>query len=344
VSRARLEAWLNARWYGGKRPGLLLRGLAVLFGAVSRVRRHAYRRGWLRSVRLPVPVLVVGNIAVGGAGKTPMTIALVQALRARGWRPGVISRGHGGTERGPVRLPDASGSPDPARFGDEPSLIAERTGVPVAIGRRRAEAGGLLVGSGEVDLLIADDGLQHHALARDVEVIMIDGRRRFGNASLLPAGPLREPVARVAESEFRVCNGGVAQPGEVQMSLSLDEPRSMLGATSMPLAAFTTDPVHALAGIADPARFFDALRGAGLDPLEHAFPDHHPFTADDFPFDDGRPVLMTEKDAIKCRAFARSHWYAVPVRCELPQAFYDQVSAVLRDVQAGQGPRHLPTR
>jgi tetraacyldisaccharide 4'-kinase len=327
VSPPRLQAWLDARWYGGARPGLLLRALERLFAALARLRRSAYRRGWLRSTRLPLPLLVVGNIAVGGAGKTPMTIALVEALRVRGWRPGVISRGHGGSQASPARLP---AQPDPTRFGDEPCLIAARTGAPVAVARQRAAAGRLLLASGEVDLLIADDGLQHYALARDVEIAMIDGRRRFGNGRLLPAGPLREPPARIAECAFRVVNGGPARPGEVAMALQLGQALPLCGGAGRPLPAFAGSPLQAVAGIAEPARFFAALREAGLELIPHAFADHHPFSPADFAFDDGQPLLMTEKDAVKCRGFARANWYAVPACAMLPDSFFDAVSAGLR--------------
>jgi tetraacyldisaccharide 4'-kinase len=323
-----LRHWFERRWYSDAPPGIVLRSASSLFGAVVGIRRRAYCAGLFRSVRLPLPVLVVGNLAVGGAGKTPMTIALVDALRRRGWKPGVISRGHGGSEHGPSRLPsDAT----PARFGDEPCLIARRTGVPVAIARRRAEAGHLLADSGEVDLLIADDGLQHYALARDAEIVMIDGRRGLGNGRLLPAGPLREPATRADPSTFRVVTGGDSvAAGAWPMSLQLDDARALTGDDTRPLAMLAGSSVHAVAGIADPARFFDALRIRGLRVMPHGFADHHAFGADDFRFDDGSPVLMTEKDAVKCAAFARPNWYAVPLQATLPQAFVEQLDARLR--------------
>lgn len=324
--KAGLERWLQARWYGGVAPGPGLRALSAIFGLVVRIRRTAYRRGWLTSTRLPLPVIVVGNLSIGGAGKTPTTIALVEGLRARGWRPGVVSRGHGGSEAGPLRLPpDAA----PERFGDEPCLIAERTGAPVAIARRRAEAGRLLAASGEVDVLIADDGLQHYALARDIELLVIDGRRRFGNGRLLPAGPLREPIARGRDCDARVVNGGAGEPGEWPLRLELEDPRPLAGGPALALTDLRGQAVQALAGIADPERFFAALREAGIAPSVHPFPDHHPFAVADFAFDDGRLLLMTEKDAVKCRAFARPHWYAVPASAQLPDGSFDLLQARL---------------
>jgi tetraacyldisaccharide 4'-kinase len=335
--RAQIEAWLLRRWYGS-RPILLLRPLSMLFAVLSTLRRSAYRRGLRRTHRSRLPVLVVGNLTVGGSGKTPLLLALIEALRRRGWRPGVIARGHGGSEPGPARLPiDAK----PARYGDEPCLLAQRAAAPVAIGRRRGEAAMLLESSGEVDVLLADDGLQHYALARDLEVLVVDGRRGFGNGALLPAGPLREPPARALECDFVVRNGGAARSGEWAMRI---EPASLWRLTdgeTVEASSMSERRVHAVAGIGEPARFFDTLRNIGFDPLEHAFPDHHAFTPADLAFGDALPVLMTEKDAVKCRAFARERWYALGVEAQLPQDFYDAVDARLRALRGPpQGPIH----
>ena len=327
--RARLIAWFERRWYGGVAPGPLLRALSALFGRIARSRREAGLSGRKPGERSGVPVLVVGNLAVGGAGKTPLTVALVEALRARRFRPGVISRGYGrrGSEARRVRAEDS-----PAEAGDEPLLIARRTGAPVAVAARRSEAARLLVETGEVDLLLADDGLQHYALARDLEILVIDGRRRFGNGRLLPAGPLREPVERATACDFTVVNGGTPEAGEIPMRLALSEAVPLGGGPSRPLAEFSVLRVHAVAGIADPERFFSALRGAGLDPIPHPFPDHHPFTAADLDFEDGLPVLMTEKDAVKCAGIAPAHAWMVPVTAELPETFFDAVAARLREL------------
>ncbi len=325
--KRRLEEWLAARWYGGIQPEWPLRSLAALFGAIVKLRQVAFRRGWRRSTRLPVPVLVVGNLAIGGAGKTPTTIALIDALRARGWSPGVVSRGYGGTEPGPAFVAPQA---DPRRFGDEPCLIANRTGAPVAIARRRADAGKLLLERAAVDLLIADDGLQHYALQRDLEILLIDGRRRFGNRRLLPAGPLREPPGRAAECAFTIVNGGTAGPDEWPMRLTLDAVQSLHRPDlHRPLSAFAGRPLHAVAGIADPERFFDALRAAGLEIVPHPFPDHHAYAPGDLAFGDGLPLLMTEKDAVKCAAFAAPNWFAVPAVAELPEPLYDRIAAML---------------
>jgi len=311
---------LAAAWYGQGRAPWWCWPLALLYGAVARLRRSGYRHGWLRSGKLPVPVIVVGNLTAGGTGKTPLTIALVDALRARGRRPGVVSRGYGGDQREPLLRGDA---PDPARVGDEPCLI-HASGVPVAVGRDRPAAARLLLDAG-CDVIVADDGLQHYRLARDVEICVIDGVRRFGNGRLLPLGPLREPMARLRAVDFRICNGGTAAPGEVPMWLEGGTVRALSDAREQPLANLAGQRVHAVAGIGNPRRFFDSLAAQGLDIIEHPFADHHAFTSADLDFGDGRPVLMTAKDAVKCRSFAREGWWSVPVRAVLPEAFFDAV-------------------
>jgi tetraacyldisaccharide 4'-kinase len=305
--------------------------LAALYGGATAARRWMYRHRWLSSERLPVPVIVVGNIVAGGAGKTPLAIALVEALRARGYKPGVVSRGYGGTARVPMLL---GTQPDPATVGDEPALIRLRTRAPVAIGAKRAEAARLLLPEG-VDVVVADDGLQHYALARDIEICAVDGVRRFGNGRLLPAGPLREPKSRLRDVDFIVCNGGDARDGGVTMRLVLSNATALAHPSHVsPLTAFSGKRVHAIAGIGHPPRFFDALRTLGIDVIEHPFPDHHRYAAADLALGGGVPVLMTEKDAVKCRAFAQADWWSVPVMAELPAGFFDAVVARLESPSA----------
>jgi len=316
-------------WYGGAPPPPGLRALVPVYRLLRALHRAPWLFGWKQPQHLPVPVIVVGNLTVGGTGKTPLVIALVDALRARGRRPGVISRGYGAGEGSP-RLLDANS--DAALVGDEPLLIRETTGVPVAVGRDRVAAARLLLVQHDCDVIVADDGLQHYPLFRNVEICVIDGERRFGNGRLLPAGPLREPLSRLDSVDFRVCNGGEAGQGEVPMRLggdiavSLDTP-----GLHMSLRDFAGKRVHAVAGIGNPARFFAALREGGIDIIEHAFPDHHPYVAGDLDFGDGLPVLMTEKDAVKCRAFGGSNRWQIPVRAMLPDAFFDAVCARVAD-------------
>jgi tetraacyldisaccharide 4'-kinase len=333
------ERKLAAIWYGGQSPSSALRLLSRVFAALGGLRRALYRRGWLSVTRLPVPVVVIGNISVGGTGKTPLAIALVDALRERGFNPGVISRGFGGSAGTAMRVDAQS---DPAVVGDEARLIFDATRAAVAIARERADAGRLLLQEGGIDVLIADDGLQHYALHRDVEICVIDGERRFGNGRLLPAGPLREPLSRLASVAFRVCNGGTAQTGEVPMTLLAGNAVALVEPRERALRDFAGQRVHAVAAIGNPARFFAMLRLAGIDAMEHAFPDHHAYVAADLDFADAWPVLMTHKDAVKCRAFARAHWWSVPVRAQLPRAFFDAIATQIR--AAGGSGRALAAR
>lgn len=321
----RLADALLRRWYSPRPAPLGLRPLAWLYRLLTACRRFGYRRGWLNSQRLPVPVLVVGNISLGGTGKTPVVIALVEWLRAQGRHPGVVSRGYGGNGGAPERLGEM---PDPARVGDEPALIRQRTGVPVAVGRDRVASARLLLEAG-VDIVLADDGLQHYRLQRDLELCVIDGVRRFGNGWVLPAGPLREPLARLDTVDFRICNGGTPAADEFALVLHGDTARALHDGAERPLRHFAGTCVHAVAGIGHPRRFFDSLRTHGIDVIEHAFPDHHAYTAADLAFGDAHAVLMTEKDAVKCRRFAIASWWCVPVRAILPDAFYQALSTRL---------------
>ncbi|HET8899405.1 MAG TPA: tetraacyldisaccharide 4'-kinase [Rhodanobacteraceae bacterium] len=317
---------VERRWYDGTPPSLPLRLVAGLFRFLSAARRGLYRRGWLGSVRLPVPVVVIGNISVGGTGKTPLTIAIALELQRRGWRPGVVSRGHGGRATAPMLLDAQS---DPGVVGDEPALI-RAAGIPVAIGRDRVDAARLLLGQ-SIDVVLADDGLQHYRLARDVEICVIDGQRRFGNGWLLPAGPLREPPARLAGVDFRVVNGGAPGGDEIPMTLHGDVAVSLVESSRhQPLADFAGRRVHAVAGIGNPSRFFASLREQGIEVIEHAFPDHHAYVAADLDFGDGAALLMTDKDAIKCRPFAHDGCWRVPVQAQLPGEFFAQLDALLR--------------
>ena len=295
--RARLEHLLRRAW---QRRGVLatvLRPLSLLFGAAVRLRRLAHRRGWLSTRTLPVPVIVVGNVIAGGAGKTPLAIWLVQQARQHGWQPGVVSRGHGRSAR---ECRAVSPDSDPAEVGDEPLLIHRRTGVPVSVGRDRAAAGlALLARHPEVDLVVCDDGLQHLALARDLEICVFDARGA-GNGWLLPAGPLREPWPRKVDLvvQWGAAPGStteVASAHGLQRRLS-DVAHDAQG-RSVALDALAGTPVVAVAGIAQPERFFDDLRARGLTLADtQAWPDHHDFRDWQPPVG---PVVCTEKDAVK---------------------------------------------
>ncbi len=325
-----MVARLQRIWYRSGPPPLPLRLLARAFGLAVRARGALYRGGWLRSARLARPVVVVGNLVVGGSGKTPLVIWLVERLRAQGFCPGVVLRGYGGSaERGrePLRVGADS---DPAVVGDEALLLARRTGAPVAVCRDRVRAARSLLEAGS-DLIVADDGLQHLALARDFEIAVFDGEAGPGNGWLLPAGPLREPLDRLARVDAVVINGVGAfrqridsqdppyrgPAGPLGMRLRGDRLCALGGGGERALSELTGQRVHAVAGIGRPERFFAQLRAAGLDPVENAFPDHHPFRSGELAFADDLPVLLTEKDAVRCTAArARNFWY-LPVTAEL---------------------------
>ncbi len=325
MSRPRLPqtpAW----WFDGSTPPLWARALAPLYAGAVALRRQAYRRGLLRSRRAGVPVVVVGNLVAGGSGKTPLVLAVVERLRAAGWTPGVASRGHGREDASTPRWVEAG--MDASLCGDEPLLVAHASGAPVRVDRDRAAAAAALAAAG-CDIVVCDDGLQHYRLARDVEIEVQDVRRRYGNGLLLPAGPLREPLERAADCTLRVLNLGVAGndadascAGEWPMRLGIGALRPLAGGRSLPLAAFAGQRVHAAAGIGEPERFFSMLRDAGIGVVPHAFPDHHAYVPADFDFGSQLPVLMTEKDAVKCMPFAQPGWHAVPVTAQLPEAFW----------------------
>lgn len=310
-----LKTWLESAWYSDRPPPFWLLPFAWLYGVISRRRRVSLTA---KAERMPVPVIVVGNISLGGTGKTPFVIWLVERLREWGYNPGVISRGYGGeAPRYPMAV---HGQSNPAQCGDEPLLMARRLNVPLVIDPdRRSAARFLLAQNAKVNVLVADDGLQHYRLPRDLEICIIDGSRGLGNGALLPAGPLRETAARLAEVQLAVVNGGGWRgdaPEHADMFLHMTEANTFTGARE-PIAMFKGQVVHAVAGIGYPERFFAQLRGQGIEVIPHAFPDHHAFSASDLDFGDARAVLMTEKDAVKCTAFAQPHWRFVPVVAEL---------------------------
>ena len=318
-----------AWWHDGSTPPWHARLLAAIYGNLTALRRGAYRRGWLRRLRAGAPVVVVGNITAGGTGKTPLVIALVARLRAEGWTPGIASRGHGRDDEATPRWVDADSAA--AQVGDEPLLIARATGAKVRVDRDRVAAAKALVAAG-CDVVVCDDGLQHYRLARDIEIEVQDARRRYGNGRLLPAGPLREPVERAADCDFRVLNLGVASEADVQrdsglgewpMRLQVGAAQPLHGGRAQPLSAFAGQRVHAVAGIGDPERFFAMLRDAGLGVVPHAFPDHHAYVAADFAFGSRLPVLMTVKDAVKCAQLTDAQAFMVPVDAVLPEAFWE---------------------
>jgi tetraacyldisaccharide 4'-kinase len=329
---------LVAAWYAPRLTALTapLVPLAVAFGTVAFARRALFRAGLLRAQRLPVPVIVVGNITVGGSGKTPLAAALTRSLAERGWHPGIVSRGHGrANERSAptVVAPDA----DAADVGDEPLLLA-RTGIPVVVAADRvAAARALIAAHPRCDVIVADDGLQHYRLARDVEIVVVDAARGLGNGWRLPAGPLREPAARLEEADAIVAlvtPGAPAPwtaPNAWRMTLVGDTFHRVADpAQTQPASAFTGSGVHAVAGIGNPERFFAQLRSLNIAAAGHAFPDHHRFVAGDLALPGARAILMTEKDAVKCESLADERCWYLPVRAHIDPALVARVEEALR--------------
>lgn len=329
---ATLARWLMQRWYGGLPPAWPLRLLAGAYGFAMRLRRWGYRRGWFARHGVGVPVLVVGNRTVGGTGKTPLVIALARALTARGWRVGVVSRGHGRLARLPCSVHATS---HPRDCGDEPLLIHLECAVPVEVDRDRVAAARRLVAAG-CDLVLADDGLQHLRLLRTIE-LEVEDARGLGNGRVLPAGPLREPLPSTP-AFARIVHGRPLRGDEVALSMRLGEPWCLNAPDQRrPLAAFAGRALHALAGIGDPSRFFAALRAHGLDPIEHPFPDHHVYRAADVAAFAQAMVLMTAKDAVKCRQLGLVDAWVLPLIAELPGSFLDRLETRLREPSA-----HVP--
>ena len=316
--------WLQQHWYRITPLHLILLPVSLIFRLLAGIRRTLYRSGILTSEKLPAPVIVIGNINVGGSGKTPLTLWLAQQLLDNGWHPGIISRGHGGTATAAQAVHYSS---DPAIAGDEAVLMAQRKLCPVWIGHDRpAAARGLLRAHPECDVILSDDGLQHYRLQRDVEIAVVDGIRRFGNGFLLPAGPLREPPSRLAEVDAVVVNGGTVSAGEYRMQLHGACFYNLLNPdTSAQAADFHGKRLHAIAGIGHPQRFFTHLHKLGLTAQTHPFPDHHRYTPADIAYDDADAILMTEKDAVKCSAFASAKCWALRVDAQLDSALTQQI-------------------
>jgi tetraacyldisaccharide 4'-kinase len=330
-------------WYGPRHPAvLLLLPLSWLFLAVVKVRRLAYRRGWLQVERLGCPVIVVGNLTVGGTGKTPLIIRLAALLQARGRRVGIINRGYGGSSKLWPRqvLPDS-----PVAFvGDEAVLLATRTGAIVVSGPDRVAAARRAIELG-ADIVLSDDGLQHYRLGRDCEIVVVDASRTFGNGQVLPAGPLREPAARLKEVDLTVLTRRELTASEtawgayrvsqlkglrhIRVTVQLLHAVSLVSGKERPLEFFRGQAVRAVAAIGHPEAFFAALRAYGMTVEGRAFPDHASLSLSDIASRGNAPVLMTEKDAVKCRGFADERHWAVPMELQLNAADEKQLAATI---------------
>jgi len=319
VKESKLHTLINETWYSQNFLTHLLKPLSWIFCGIVVIRRTLYSFKLLKSTNIDVPVIVVGNITVGGTGKTPLVIWIVNFLKESGFTPGVVSRGYKGKAKSwPQQVrPDS----DPVIVGDEAILISRQTGCPMAVGPDRVAASEALLKYSNCDIIVSDDGLQHYALQRSLEVIVIDGERRFGNGQCLPAGPLRETISRMDKADFIVTNGNASQgefamrySGKTLVALNNNDSKLML-------SEFKDKKVHAVSAIGNPQRFFYFLRSQGLDIIEHEFPDHYMYSVSDLDFGDNRDVIMTEKDAVKCQRFQLDNIWYLPVSVEMKKEF-----------------------
>jgi tetraacyldisaccharide 4'-kinase len=310
-----MAQWLINSWYQRRPIRWLLWPLSLVYQAVLKLRMGLFSLAILKQRYLAVPVIIVGNITIGGTGKTPFVIWLAKQLQQAGYRPGIISRGYGGeAEHYPQKvMPDS----DPSIVGDEPIIISRHTLCPMVVAPDRHAAGKMLLRDYDCNIIIADDGLQHYALGRDIEIVIIDGQRQFGNQLCLPAGPLREPLSRLQQVDFIIENHGSGS-ANYTMTLSQLHAINLADPTKIQaLASFYGQSIHAIAGIGNPQRFFDQLSSHGLQLISHAFDDHHPFQAYDLDFNDNKPILMTEKDAVKCQKFVNNNIWYIPIEASI---------------------------
>jgi tetraacyldisaccharide 4'-kinase len=301
-----------------------------IFSAIVSLRRFCYNIGLLSQQYFDVPVIVVGNLTVGGTGKTPLVIHIANLLKQRGKIPGIISRGYKGKAKGPVCVTEFS---DPRMVGDEAVLLAKKLHCPVVVGANRPDALRLLLKTFPIDVVIADDGLQHYALYRHIEIAVVDGVRRFGNGFCLPTGPLREPKKRLRSVDFIINNGGIPENNEYDMEMlplalyNLLEPDQKRA-----LNTLEGKRVHAVAGIGHPERFFQLLRSYHIQVIPHSFPDHTFFKPTDIQFSDELPVIMTEKDAVKCAAFASSKHWVLTMKMRVNPLFDARLLNLLQEI------------
>lgn len=311
---------IQTLWYNKKPNWLiyLLLPIAGIYWLIITIRSFAYRFKLLASYKLKIPTVIVGNITVGGTGKTPVVIYLVKLLQEYGFNPGVISRGYKGKAKQNTIVTATSA---PEQVGDEPLLIVKRTKCPLVVGKNKVAAAKYLQAKFPVDVIISDDGLQHYALQRDIELVVIDGIKRFGNGFCLPAGPLRELPSRLNTVTAILINGGQAVAGEYPLQILGTRAYNLKKQSYCELSAFSPTLVHAVAGIAEPNKFFQLLQQNQLTIIPHIFPDHHQFLPAELEFADDLPIIMTEKDAVKCLKFANEKFWCLPIEVKLSYNF-----------------------
>jgi len=314
-------------WYSSNKIVWLLLPLSWLYCSVVTVRRWLYKINWKKSFTADRPIVVIGNIVAGGSGKTPLLIAVCKYIKAKGFSPGVVSRGYGGTLSG-IKQIEANDSAD--LVGDEPLMISRATDVPVVVGADRAGAVKELLSRNECDIVFTDDGLQHYRMARDIEIAVIDDQRMFGNGYCLPAGPLREPVSRLQETDLLVYSNVMKQSSEqCSYQLKMVGVRRLDSADVLPIESLAGKTVHAVAGIGHPERFFATLRTADITMIEHAFDDHHRYDVEDFSGWQHDCIIMTEKDAVKCSGFDLSDAWVLLVEAQLSSVLIEQLDKKL---------------
>ncbi|MDR8523535.1 tetraacyldisaccharide 4'-kinase [Shewanella fidelis] len=332
-----MQAWVNKLWYQGHPLRFLLWPLSLLFAVITGVRRQLFKFGLKQATKLPVPVIIVGNITVGGSGKTPMVIYLIELLRKQGFKPGVISRGYGVEIEGvrAVRPDDLA-----MNVGDEPAMIVARTQVPMVVGAKRVDAAQKLLSEFDVDIIISDDGLQHYQLGRNIELVILDGERGLGNGMLLPAGPLREGAWRLQSVDQVIVNGVTNSTTATfanEQSMQLQPTKWLpVSATSEACSPTANDELVAMAGIGNPQRFFNSLIEQGYQVSQtQAFDDHSRYSESVLDeLASGRLLVMTEKDAVKCRDFAKDNWWYLAVDAKLSSSFDKQLLAKINKLVA----------
>jgi tetraacyldisaccharide 4'-kinase len=326
---------LNGIWYGASPMRYALWPISAMYRALTRLRRLAYQRGWRATFEVDVPVIVVGNVSVGGTGKTPFVIWLADQLKQRGRKVGIVTRGYRGKAKEWPRAVAADS--DPEEVGDEPVLLARRTSCPVVAGPDRVACVEALLENARVDVVLSDDGLQHYRLARAFEIAVVDGARGMGNGLCLPAGPLREPPSRLQEVDAIVVNGeGWGHAGVFRAEAVVTKVYHLKDGAERTLESFRGKPVHAVAGIGNPQRFFDLLDDAGLDVEGRALEDHAEITLDELTFDEPGAVLITEKDAVKCEHLKADGVWCVVVDFKFEA---DPAARLMRLVLRGIGGR-----
>ncbi len=306
---------------------------SYLFSSITFIRKHFYLFLNRFRAKPPVPIIIIGNLTVGGTGKTPLVLHVAKLLHRQGYKPGILCSGYRGSAKQPTRVSVES---DPSVVGDEPLLLALQSNCPVYAYRKRRQSLKALLDNEDVNIVICDDGLQHYALPRDIEIVVVDGIRRFGNGYCLPAGPLREPARRLQSVDLVMVRDGENTPGEEHMHYRLAglyHPHTKSIERSFSL--LKGKKMHAIAGIGDPERFFATLRAEELQILEHPYPDHHPFQADEVCFEDGLSVIMTEKDFVKCRSFVDERHWVVRIQTDVSESFDRKLMKLVKEIPYG---------